>query len=68
MRRWTVILAAVVLVLFNLATALAQVASDQPDTGIGAWVGTAFWIGITMLLLFGAALMVYVGAKRPNRR
>ena len=68
MRRWTVLLAAVVVVLCDAAKALAQVASDQPDTGVGAWIGAAFWLGITMLLLFGAALLVYVGAKRPNRR
>ena len=68
MRRWRVLLAAVVLVLCDVARPIAQVASDQPDTGVGAWIGAAFWIGITMLLLFGAALLAYVGAKRPNRR
>jgi hypothetical protein len=58
MRRWTVLLAAVVLVLCDVARPFAQVASNQPDTGVGAWIGAAFWIGITMLLFLGAPLLV----------
>jgi LPXTG-motif cell wall-anchored protein len=54
--------------LVNAATALAQVASDQPQTGAGAWFGALFWVGITLLLLLGAGLIAYQGAKRPNRR
>lgn len=68
MSRWTVLIATVFAVLVHAATATAQVASDQPETGAGAWFGAAFWIGITVLLVFGAALFVYQGMKRPNRR
>jgi hypothetical protein len=68
MSRWTLSITTVLAVLVNAATALAQVASDQPDTGAGAWFGALFWIGITILLLFAAGLIAYQGAKRPNRR
>lgn len=68
MRCLSSIAGAVLFVLLSVVTVAAQVAADQPDTSTGAWVGTAFWIGFTLLLLFGAILIAYQSMKRPNRR
>ncbi len=68
MRLLSLITSVVLLVICDAAVAAAQLASDQPETSVGVWFATAFWIVITILLLFGALLLTYHSAKRPNRR
>jgi hypothetical protein len=68
MRIVSSVIATLTLVLVSAATLLAQLPADEPADSSGALIGVLFWIGITLLLLFGAGLLLYKGITRPNQR
>ncbi len=62
------VLVAILLLAGSMPMMAQTDAASGAPTGAGAWFGTFFWIGFTVLLLVAAVIIAYQAMVRPNRR